>query len=105
MPDELGSFNELAIQQRRVLRSMVRGRRPPHEPCFAAGNLDGGTAAGMRTVAAKTEDQQAMLGLHRMRSLLIKFRTMQVNQLRGTAADTSFEHHMKINLANRTVSI
>jgi transposase len=38
---------------------------------------------GMRTVAAKTEDQQAMLGLHRMRSLLVKFRTMQVNQLRG----------------------
>jgi transposase len=38
---------------------------------------------GMRTVAAKTEDQQAMLSLHRMRSLLIKFRTMQVNQLRG----------------------
>jgi transposase len=38
---------------------------------------------GMRTVAARTEDQQAMLGLHRMRSLLTKFRTMQVNQLRG----------------------
>ncbi|MBB3258971.1 flagellar motor protein MotB [Paraburkholderia bannensis] len=38
---------------------------------------------GMRTVATKTEDQQAMLGLHRMRSLLVKFRTMQVNQLRG----------------------
>ena len=38
---------------------------------------------GMRTVAAKTEDQQAMLSLHRIRSLLIKFRTMQVNQLRG----------------------
>ncbi len=37
----------------------------------------------MRTVAAKTEDQQAMLGLHRIRSLLVKFRTMQVNQLRG----------------------
>jgi transposase len=35
---------------------------------------------GMRTVAAKTEDQQAIL--HRIRSLLIKFR-MQVNQLRG----------------------
>jgi len=38
---------------------------------------------GMRTVASKTEDQQAMLGLHRIRSLLVKFRTMQVNQLRG----------------------
>lgn len=38
---------------------------------------------GMRTVAAKTEDQQAMLSLHWMRSQLVKFRTMQVNQLRG----------------------
>jgi hypothetical protein len=38
---------------------------------------------GMRTVAAKTEDQQAMLGLHRIREQLVKFRTMQVNQLRG----------------------
>ena len=37
----------------------------------------------MRTVATKTEDQQAMLSLHRMRALLVKFRTMQVNQLRG----------------------
>ena len=37
----------------------------------------------MRTVAAKTADQQAMLSLHRIRSLLVKFRTMQVNQLRG----------------------
>lgn len=38
---------------------------------------------GMRSVAPKTADQQAMLGLHRMRSLLVKSRTMQVNQLRG----------------------
>ena len=37
----------------------------------------------MRSVAAKTEDQQAMLSLHRIRALLVKFRTMQVNQLRG----------------------
>jgi len=37
----------------------------------------------MQTVAAKTEDRQAMLRLHRMRALLVKFRTMQVNQLRG----------------------
>ena len=38
---------------------------------------------GMRTVAGKTEDQQAMLSLHRIRMSLIRFRTMQVNQLRG----------------------
>jgi hypothetical protein len=37
----------------------------------------------LRTVAAKTEDQQVMLSLHCMRSLLVKFRTMQINQLRG----------------------
>jgi transposase len=37
----------------------------------------------MRTVAGKTEEQQAMLALHRMRLSLIKFRTMQVNQVRG----------------------
>jgi len=38
---------------------------------------------GMRAVAVKTEDQQAMLSAHRIRALLVKFRTMQVNQLRG----------------------
>ena len=37
----------------------------------------------MRTVSVKTQDQQSRLGLHRMRALLVKFRTMQVNQLRG----------------------
>jgi transposase len=37
----------------------------------------------MRTVSVKTEDQQAMLGLHRIRAQLVKFRTAQVNGLRG----------------------
>lgn len=37
----------------------------------------------MRNVAQKTVEQQAMLSLHRMRSLLVKFRTMQVNQVRS----------------------
>ncbi|MCA8432417.1 IS110 family transposase [Burkholderia seminalis] len=36
-----------------------------------------------RTVAVKTETQQAVLGLHRMREQLVKFRTMQINGLRG----------------------
>jgi len=38
---------------------------------------------GMRFVAVKTEEQQAMLALHRMRQQLVRFRVMQVNQLRG----------------------
>lgn len=36
-----------------------------------------------KPVAVKTEMQQAMLALHRMRAQLVKFRTMQVNALRG----------------------
>ncbi|CAB3810168.1 hypothetical protein LMG28688_07166 [Paraburkholderia caffeinitolerans] len=36
-----------------------------------------------KPVALKTETQQAMLALHRMRQQLIKFRTMQINNLRG----------------------
>jgi transposase len=36
-----------------------------------------------KPIAVKTEIQQAMLALHRMRRQLIKFRTMQINNLRG----------------------
>lgn len=38
---------------------------------------------GMRFVALKSEGQQSVLMLHRMREQLVKMRTMQVNQLRG----------------------
>lgn len=37
----------------------------------------------MKFVALKTEEQQSILTLHRMREQLVKMRTMQVNQLRG----------------------
>jgi transposase len=40
-----------------------------------------------KPVAVKTEMQQAMLGLHRMRAQLVKFRTMQGNALRGLLAE------------------
>lgn len=36
-----------------------------------------------KAVAVKTEAQQAVLALHRMRQQLVKFRTMQINGLRG----------------------
>lgn len=38
---------------------------------------------GIRTVAIKSEEQQAVLGLHRMRAQLVKFRTAQINGMRG----------------------
>ncbi len=40
-----------------------------------------------KSVAVKTEMQQAMLALHRMREQLVKFRTMQVNSLRGLLSE------------------
>ena len=38
---------------------------------------------GVKTVAIKSEEQQAILALHRMRQQLVKFRTAQTNGLRG----------------------
>ena len=37
----------------------------------------------MKFVALKTEEQQSVLTLHRIRAQLVKMRTMQINQLRG----------------------
>lgn len=42
---------------------------------------------GVKTVSVKTEEQQAILALHRMRSQLVKFRTAQINGLRGLLAE------------------
>jgi transposase len=39
--------------------------------------------SAVRSVTIKTEEQQAVLALHRMRQQLVKFRTMQSNGLRG----------------------
>ena len=42
---------------------------------------------GFKTVAVKSEEQQAVLALHRMRQQLVKFRTAQINGLRGLLAE------------------
>lgn len=44
---------------------------------------------GVKAVAVKTEEQQAVLALHRMRQQLVKFRTMQSNGLRGLLTATA----------------
>ena len=38
---------------------------------------------GVKAVAVKSEEQQGVLALHRMRQQLVKFRTAQINGLRG----------------------
>ena len=42
---------------------------------------------GVKTVAIKSEEQQAVLALHRVRQQLVKFRTAQINGLRGLLAE------------------
>ena len=42
---------------------------------------------GVKTVAVKSEEQQGILALHRMRQQLVKFRTAQINCLRGLLAE------------------
>ena len=42
---------------------------------------------GVKTVAVKSEEQQTVLALHRMRQQLVKFRTAQINGLRGLLAE------------------
>ena len=42
---------------------------------------------GMPAVAVKTEDQQAVLGLHRIREELVASRTRQCNQIRGLVGE------------------
>ncbi len=64
---------------------------------FVAGNKNDASDAraiwtavqqpGMKTVAVKSEEQQAILALHRMRRQLVKFRTAQINGLRGVLAE------------------
>lgn len=41
----------------------------------------------IKAVAVKSEEQQAILALHRMRQQLVKFRTAQINGLRGLLAE------------------
>ncbi len=42
---------------------------------------------GMKFIAVKTEEQQAILSIHRMRELLVKHRTAQINSIRGLLAE------------------
>ena len=48
---------------------------------------------GMRTVAIKSEAQQAILSLHRIRSALVDTRTRQVNQIRGLLGEYGLHFH------------
>jgi transposase len=62
-------------------------RRNKNDPADAAAICEAVGRPSMRFVAIKTEQQQAMVGIHRVRELLMKQHTMLINQLRGLMAE------------------
>lgn len=67
-----------------------------------------------KAIAVKTEAQQAVLALHRMRQQLVKFRTMQINSLCGLLTEygevmgtgrAALDKAMLIVLAKRIMSV
>ena len=62
-------------------------RRNKNDAADAAAICEAVSRPGMRFVAIKTVAQQAAGGLHRVRDLLQKQRTMLINQLRGLMAE------------------
>ena len=62
-------------------------RRNKNDAADAAAICEAVGRPSMRFVAVKTEQQQAMAGLHRVRDLLMKQHTMLINQMRGLMAE------------------
>jgi transposase len=62
-------------------------RRNKNDPADAAAICEAVSRPSMRFVAIKTEAQQAAAGIHKVRAMLIKQRTMLINTLRGLMAE------------------
>lgn len=75
----LGHDGRLSAAQ--FVRPFVKSNK--NDAADAAAIWEAAQRPGMRFVAVKTVDQQAMLAMHRIRQQLVRIRVMQVNQLRG----------------------
>lgn len=62
-------------------------RRNSNDAADAAAICEAVGRPSMRFVDVKTEDQQAAVCLHKLREMLVKQRTMWINQLRGLMAE------------------
>jgi transposase len=62
-------------------------RRNKNDPADAEAICEALSRPSMRFVAIKTEMQQAAAGIHKVREMLIKQRTMLINTLRGLMAE------------------
>jgi transposase len=73
--------HEVRLIAAQFVRPYVKSNK--NDAADAAAIWEAAQRPGMRFVAVKTEDQQAVLAIHRIRQQIIKVRVMQVNQLRG----------------------
>src|SRR6266481_1041000 len=62
-------------------------RRNKNDPADAEAICEAVSRPSMRFVAIKTEAQQAAAGIHKVREMLVKQRTMLINALRGLMAE------------------
>src|ERR1700733_7224165 len=76
---ELGQ--EVKLLSARMVKPFVGGNK--NDAADARGIWTAVQQPGIKAVAVKSEEQQAVLALHRMREQLVKFRTAQINGLRG----------------------
>jgi transposase len=78
-------LGELGHQVRLIAPSFVRPfvKRNKTDAADAQAIWEAAQRPEMRFVAVKSEAQQSVLTLHRMREQLIKIRTMQINQMHG----------------------
>jgi len=73
--------HEVRLLSGRMVKPFVVGNK--NDVADARGIWMAVQQPGIKAVAVKSEEQQAVLALHRMREQLVKFRTAQINGLRG----------------------
>ena len=83
--------HEVKLLTGKVVKAFVCGNK--NDVCDARAIWQAVQQPGQRSVAIKTEDQQLVLAMHRVREQLVKFRTAQINGIRGLL--TEFGEVMK----------
>ena len=76
--------HEVKLLSGRMVKPFVGGNK--NDAADARGIWTAMQQPGIKAVAVKSEEQQAVLALHRMREQLVKFRTAQINGLRERIA-------------------
>lgn len=77
--------HEVRLIAAQFVRPFVKGNKT--DAADAEAIWEAAQRPGMRFVAVKSEEQQAVLGLHRLREQRVKTRSMLVNQLHGVMGE------------------